>query len=385
MKPLKRVIAALLILSQVFLTGCWNYREIDTLAIIAGFAIDKGEQGHKYHLTFEMLDFSSGGIKQGSVKPRLLETEGDTIFDAVRNAIKKSEKKFFFSHFKVVVISQDLAREGIAPLMDWLTRDSEPRNTADLVISKEKTARDILFQKAATSPIVSYEIDKALENDALHLSKAPMGRLYQAIDMLYGNGVSLSLPAIAVSSSQSGDTPELDGTAVFKKDKLIGYLSGDETKNFLFVENKIKGGLLLVSKETKDKNIALEILDSHTEVTPQITGGKLSMHISIQTKTALGDVESPRDYETEEGIKALETAAGRELAAGIGALISKVQRQYDSDIFGFGKAVYQDDPQRWSEIKSKWDEMFQTLPVTVSVQIKIQNTATAKSSVKAGD
>jgi spore germination protein KC len=203
--------------------------------------------------------------------------------------------------------------------------------------------------------------------------------------MLYGNGVSLSLPAIAVSSSQSGDTPELDGTAVFKKDKLIGYLSGDETKNFLFVENKIKGGLLLVSKETKDKNIALEILDSHTEVTPQITGGKLSMHISIQTKTALGDVESPRDYETEEGIKALETAAGRELAAGIGALISKVQRQYDSDIFGFGKAVYQDDPQRWSEIKSKWDEMFQTLPVTVSVQIKIQNTATAKSSVKAGD
>lgn len=382
MKPLKLLTIALIIGLQLFLTGCWNYREVNALAIVAGFAVDKGQQGYKYHLTFELLDFSNSGGQNSTVKPKLLETDGNTIFDAVRNADKKSGKDLFYSHCKVIVISQDLAREGITPLMDWINRDSAPRKTMDLIVSKENTARNILYQKAVTDQIVSYEIDNSLENGFVRLSKVPLVKLYQANDMLYGNGLSLYLPTIKIAASQNENTPELDGTAVFKKDKLLGYLDSDESKYLLFIENKITEGLLLVNQDSKDKNISLEIMNSQTTVTPTITNGKVTINISIKAKAALGEMETYHDYETENGIKAIEASADNELENSIKVLISQVQKQYDSDIFGFGKTVYQNDPNFWKEIKSNWDKIFQSLPVTVSAKVEIQNTAVDQTNGK---
>ena len=41
--------------------------------------------------------------------------------------------------------------------------------------------------------------------------------------------------------------PEANGIAVFKKDKLLGYLSSEETKYFLMATDEVKGGLLTFS------------------------------------------------------------------------------------------------------------------------------------------
>lgn len=76
--------------------------------MVAGFSIDKGETGSGYHMTFEVLDESGGGGNGGSGSPSalrstLIESDGDTIFDAVRNALKKSDKKLYFGECKAVI------------------------------------------------------------------------------------------------------------------------------------------------------------------------------------------------------------------------------------------------------------------------------------------
>lgn len=152
----------LLILSILFMTfmnGCWNYREIETLALVAGAAMDKGTNNN-YHLTLEVLNESGsvgggGGNGGQGVTSTLIESDGKTIFDAVRNAVRISDKKLYWGSCKVMIISQELAREGIAPLLDFLIRDSEPRLTIDLFVSKEATAKDIIKQKSPVNPITS--------------------------------------------------------------------------------------------------------------------------------------------------------------------------------------------------------------------------------------
>lgn len=386
MKRLKVCLLLLLLLTQLFTAGCWNYRELDTLAIVAGFAVDKGSgaEGHKYHLTFELLHFSSGAGKSGMVEPKLLETDGNTIFEAVRNATKVSGKKLFFSHCKVVVISNTLAREGIAPLMDWINRDSEARETIDLIISQTDSARDILNQQPVTDQIVSYEIDKMLDNDTLHLSESPFVKLYEANDLLGEEGISLTLPSIDVVSSDEKILPTLSGTAVFKRDRLIGYLDPRETKVFLFIENEVKGGLWVVRQNSDQSNITLEIFQNKTAITPKVQNGTVSFQIAVRTGVDLGETEADSDYENKAGVLRLEATANQELSAAIAALIHKVQTQYDSDIFGFGRSVYQDHPEYWKTIQPHWDDIFSALNVTVSSNFDIVNTATAKQNVKAG-
>jgi spore germination protein KC len=281
----KILILFLLVLINVpMLTGCWNYREPEDLSIVAGFAVDKGQNGYKYHLTFEIIEFTGRG-KEAKVAPILLETDGDTLFDAVRNADNKIANKLYFSNCEIVILSQDISKIGISPVLDWLIRIEEKRFTTHILISKEKTAQEILEQQPLSTQVVSFEIAKSLVNDSNNLAKAPYVQLYQVADIIGSKGISLALSSINITKNVKMTIPSLDGSAVFKKDKLIGFLDGDDTRNFLFATNKVTGGLILVSDQSKNgNNVSLRIFESKTNVTPVYTKGLLkNTKYSIKT------------------------------------------------------------------------------------------------------
>ena len=110
-------------------SGCWDYREIDKLSIVTGIAIDRGENS-KYRLTFEIVDTQEGGIEK-KTKSKLIESEGETIFDAVRNASKVTSPRPYFGHMRIVILSEQIAEEGVIDIIDFLNRDPEPRLNID--------------------------------------------------------------------------------------------------------------------------------------------------------------------------------------------------------------------------------------------------------------
>jgi spore germination protein KC len=180
MKGAKISLAFLFVIAAVFLTaGCWNYRELNTMMIVAGIAFDKGDNGKGYHLSYETLDVSGeSGEKQPSIKSLLIESDGETVFDAARNALKRSDKKLYFGACEAVIISDAMAREGIAGLLDWLARDAEPRNTIDIYIAREKTAKEVIMQKSLTDPITSVTI------------KAALGEMETSVDLATEQGMA---------------------------------------------------------------------------------------------------------------------------------------------------------------------------------------------------
>ena len=254
-------------------SGCWNYKELETMAIVAGVSFDRSNTGVGYHLTFETLDTSgSSDGRSSAVKSQIIETDGYTIFDAARNATRRSNKKLYYGACEVVIVSSELAYEGIAPVLDLLNRDSEPRATIDLFISQASTAEEIIRQKSPNSSITSFALDKINTNNPKYLSKSPYVQLYQADNMLGGEGAALILPALDIVDNQGDKTSELSGTAVFRGDRLIGFLGIEESKYMLFIKNQVRGGLLLLNMESDVPDICLEISDSKTTVAPVLTG-----------------------------------------------------------------------------------------------------------------
>ena len=78
----------------IILCGCWNYREIDNLAIVAGIAIDKDMVTNKYILTTEVITTQSQGVSS-IISSELYSSEGDSVFGAVRNTIEKTGLRLF--------------------------------------------------------------------------------------------------------------------------------------------------------------------------------------------------------------------------------------------------------------------------------------------------
>jgi spore germination protein KC len=245
---MKRRIAILLVLLLVAapLQGCWNYREVDTLNIVAGFAIDKGYEGYKYHMTIDIADTSSAG-KDKPVVSTFVETEGDTVFDAVRKAMKKTGYRLYWPDCQIGIIGQDVAQESILPIIDFLMRDAEPRMTMELFVSQEKTAKEVLVQKTTTMSISSFEIDKLYELNELYDPVSPYQLLYEDYNTLASEGRALALPTLHLVTNMDTKTAMLNGTAIFDKDRLKGYLTAEDSFYMLFAMDRIKGGVFNVN------------------------------------------------------------------------------------------------------------------------------------------
>lgn len=373
MKTWKRAVSLFTCAACVLaLTGCWNYKDIENMSIAIGAAIDRAEDG-QYLLTVELAHPSADSKGLESV---LIESEGQTIFDCTRNAVKKLENKLYWAHMQVVVISECVAKEGLLPILDFFVRDTEPRLTIHMMVSKEKTAREILEKpKGLTTTIRSVELESMLHSTEEVAAKEPSPELYRVIDEVCSEGACASLPAVKIVPNADKETTELEGLAVFQHDKLVGYLNDEETKAYLFTTNQIKSGLLTVQVNTPElqrPDITFEIYESQTSVKPVMENGTLHMKVEIKMKVDLGENEAGIDISKKEALDALQANAEASLTQSINNTIQHVQKDYNADIFGFGTKVEEDMPGEWKNIKDNWfNGLYENLQVDVKTKIDI--------------
>lgn len=373
-----------ILFNMLFLTGCWNYREVDNLLIVAGIAIDKDKATNKYMLTSEVVKMGTG--KEGEIKSEKLESEGDSIFDAIRNTIKTSGQKLYWSHAHIVIISQDVAKEGITPVLDMLDRQPEPRLNLDILVSKAETAKEILTKKTVAGEITSFSIDKIIEA-SVATAKVPPSKLYKAIDDLSSEGVEMSFPTVSVIKNMDKELLDVSGTALFNKDKLVGFLSDVETKPFLYAKDELKGGLICfnVTTDVGDTVVTLEITESKSKIKPAYVNGKIVMNIEVNTKASIVEMDSSEDLLDDKGLETIKYFAQKNIEGDIQDVIKKVQKEYDTDVFGFGKLVMKSMPSKWREVKDDWNNYFKDLDVNVKSEVNILRSSDIKTPIKVGD
>ncbi|AEY67892.1 Ger(x)C family spore germination protein [Clostridium sp. BNL1100] len=376
---IKRLFCALLMLNVlgIFCTGCWNYREINNMSIVSGAAIDKTSDG-KYKLSIEIIDLKTGGV-EAKVHSKKLECYGASIVDAVRNAISFNANKLYWGHTEILIISKDVAKEGIVQILDVFSRDPEFRLTIDILVSKENTAEEILDSQSITTEVRSYELNKMLDLEK-ELEKSPKVEIYEFINSLGESGISPVMPVVGLTENSGQETSQLLGTAVFNKDKLEYMFDQEDTKYFLFVMNKIKGGLFVVN----DSDITLKIIRNKTKLKPVYTNGKLHFEINIKTKVSISEIDFTK-FQNVKDIDKIQIEAQKTLQSRVKNVIKAVQNEYGIDIFGFGRSVRQDIPELWKKINPDWDTIFKNVPVNVNVDVKISNSGLLSKKIMIGD
>ena len=86
----------IIILISLSLVGCWNYKEINDIYIVAGLAIDR-DASNLFDVTAEIVNTRQFGGEE-TIYSEKLESQGETIFSAVRDMIKVSARKLYCSN-----------------------------------------------------------------------------------------------------------------------------------------------------------------------------------------------------------------------------------------------------------------------------------------------
>jgi spore germination protein KC len=388
MNPSRKILITLiLLLCLPGISGCWNYTEVEDMSIVAGVAIDKNKPDGKILLTAETVDTQGGGQEAqsgGHATSQLTTLTGNTMFDIVRKMITKADNKLFWSHAKAIIISEEFAREGIVKVLDWYSRDTETRADVFIFISNEKNAGDVLKLSSVKKSVLSFDLGQMMDFQR-HVSTFPVVDIWDFFDNLEATGRNAIAPIVYVEGEGQERNERVNGTAIFLRDKMVGTLSGEESKYMLFASNKIQGGILAVEDEKGQPAYSLEIFSNKTKVKPMWVNGRIQIQISPETHTGLDEVMTMNGFPDFERKKTIEKLAEQQLQKNMLAVIHKVQREYHSDVFGFGGIIRNSMPKAWEKLSKDWPQEFSELEVVVKPKVIVETSAKTSRSIKVGD
>jgi spore germination protein KC len=96
----------------------------------------------------------------------------------------------------------------------------------------------------------------------------------------------------------------------------------------------------------------------------------------------IAEITGKIDFTKTDIKKKIEADVGRVMSERIAQNISKVQNEFQCDIFGFAAKMQIQHPKEWKQMKEKWNEKFSSASVKVNVDVHIKGSATASKPIK---
>jgi spore germination protein KC len=358
-------------ITLILLTGCWNRVEINDLAIVTAIGLDLAEDD-QLRLTLQVAVPSklvTGGTGESGGKSTIVISEtGASVSEAYRNIQGKLSRRIFFSQSRVLLIGEDLAKKGVFHIVDFHTRYAEPRINSFIMFTKGKASKII-----NSMPI----FESVSAEETRELAKMSVGfKIYvrDFLNMLLTEGIEpfasqFTLKPLEVNTkNKSDETQAVNGIAVFKGDKLVGWMDEVETRGLLWLRNEIKTGVITIKipEEKGGGNVSMEIVKGETNIVPILKQGEIKLDVDVVTELSVIENDSKLNLFETKVIEEIQTYAEEEISKRIEMIVEKAQKKYESDIFGFGQSIYKKYPKEWNtHYKENWENEFTQTKVTI--------------------
>ncbi|QGP93826.1 Spore germination protein B3 [Neomoorella glycerini] len=395
------------ILMAIFLSGCWDRREINELAFLSSMAVDLA--GEQRLLTYEFVrpGVTGGGERGGGGtlphrQATLRNGWGETLIAACRQITTGLPRRVYLAHTNAVLVGEEMARQGLGELLDFIDRHPELRRTT-LILLTRGAAREVLIKEQG-----DMESNLGKEISGLHkwVQSSGYGFIPNVNDVFFdlsSEAATTVLPVVELSpqpfppligtaapsssggSRETGGTegrvkePEtvrtvrLNGAGLFYHDKLVAWLDKEQTRGWAWVRNKVRRAVLALSCQENNTKVAVDITEAHAEVSIDMQGGQLQGKIKVKVEGELLEQQCSLDFTREEAIKSLESRMADQITAEISSALNQAKTA-GTDVFGFGGVLHRRHLELWRQLQGRWNEEFKKLPVTISVEAKLRRT-----------
>lgn len=364
-------------ISIISLTGCWSNKNLNNRALVAGVGLDRSDDG-QVELTLQIIRPSAVGNTEGGKSNEepvwIHSSKGTTVFEAVRAQLTSINRKPYYSHVVAIVIGEEMAKSGIEDLLDFFERDAEPRLTSKMLIAKGTTAKKILSVKTKLETIPAQNISQITENRESN-PVIQQVTLFDLLQQLSTSGREATIGAVEISDEgKNADESNIrvSGSAVFKRDQLVGWLDPIETAGIQYVLGDVTSGIIVIpNPNDPSKMISIEEVGAEAETKVVMDEDRLGFKVDIKAKGNVGSQRGHGDITSEAVIGKIEEETAQAIKLQILQAINASKNRYNSDIFGFGAALHREYPKIWRQVQDDWDRQYQKAKVDVTVEFKI--------------
>lgn len=328
------------ILCCLILSGCWNYEDTDHRLIVAGAAIDLGDEGETI-VTAEVLTFSTG---ENTVKESYLLTgRGRTVSEAFQDILKDFGKELYFEHATTLIIGADYARNGLQELFDYILNDHELRMTLDLTVSGLNKGSDVFSLTSGDEKVTSFAITSIV---GLGEKLGYCSRLsaYDAINGYMQRLRDFTIPLIIAGES---DVLRVSGCAAFQGDRMVGTINIAETQNVMLLDNKLEAMQIQLETEEIRSSISLGNFKSKTELlyTDHGLAAKIYVCAEYEVQMSVETTEMDRKIRMQK----IEQMIRNRMETVFLESAEHFSRM-ESDVFGWGERLFRKNPEVYMEL-----------------------------------
>jgi spore germination protein KC len=377
---------------MLLVSGCWDMREINELGLVMAVAVDKSTNyPNNYLVTVQLANPKGGGATgQQSSAPTglwIAEAEGKTIFEAIRKIAQSSSHRIMWAHNNIIIIGESLAQDDITPVVNFFTHNYELRMKTLVAVGKGK-AGDFLTATVGMGDVPGLSLSDLFRNQQFTGQglTSTMLRIFEKFTSETTNPIMTALsfskvitqPGVLDKAENTQKQIRVEGAAVFDETKLLGYLTPEETTGLSWILGDNPNTVIsVVDPEIPVRATAIEVSNVKHDITSQFNEGTLIPKINIRI-TGVGKLSE--DHFSNMSITAYKTRwealLNEQIARQVEQAIAKVQKEYQSDVLGFGDIVHGQHKTEWHEsIKNNWHNVFTEAEVNVEAYIDIQSSA----------
>ncbi|RDY70951.1 Ger(x)C family spore germination protein [Halobacillus trueperi] len=369
----------------LLLAGCWNSKELDDLGIVVAVGIDKTEDD-QFLLVTQVINPSEIATDAPTTRPpvSIYETTGDSIFEAFRNMTEKSPRKMYLSQLRVLVIGNRLAEEGILPSLDIFYRDHEFRTAFFVTIAKDTGVKDLLKVLTPYEKIPANKLMHSMESVQKSLGSSKGIVIDELIAQILSKGQNPVLPGLliegdaeigtAIENIEKIDAPtqlRVDHLAVMKEDRVIGWLTPDESKGLNYITGDMESTTVSYPCDSEGL-VSVEVLRTDSSSKAKFEDRTPSISIELDLEGNVGELNCPIDLTKAESIETINGDVEKKVKQKMEAAIKAAQEDFGSDIFGFGSLIQRKNPDYWKTVEKDWNSHFKELKVEIQVKAQIR-------------
>ncbi len=450
-----RLVAALMILLCLsFCSGCYGKRELQETGYVLAFGVDKGENGGIYLIAQvaipQSMRIGSQGGSGGDEPVWNMVSEGKTLFEAMKKLSSRSPRRLFWAHATTMVLTEDLAKEGIAEVLDIITRERQFKKSMRVLVTADDL-KEIFSVKGKLEPVFAFYV-RDLENLTDTQSRAPRTTVRELLDALYSVSPQPMLARVSIwrgeegggaqeSEEESGDgegkeqdekqmdmekkdsdsgTEEeggseqrkegdseererterqeggdggegkggaggaaeppseisIEGSAAFRRDRIVGWLSAVETRGVMWAKGLASTGVTVINAPGASGLITIRHHDSFASIRVKVNEERIEdseVNIMVAGDGDIVELWTEKRYLTIEEVGMIDRAYSDAVKGEIERALEICQHRYKTDLFGIGEHFRRNMPtKKWKEIEKDWTDIFCKLKVNINVDMRIR-------------
>lgn len=376
--------------------GCWNYKELDDYSIITGIAIDKEKDDYEVSVLISNASKSSGENTESSGSESVVYSgKGNSIFKALKDISLISPKELYLDHFSILIISEEIANQGIYNIVDFFLRYPNARKDFSVAITKDCLAKDTL---KIITPLTDFPSQSLADN--LQFSSKLQGSISnlnynELIYDLIAPGKEVSMNSIKIignikkgaskdniESSEPKTNLKLGNLAIFKGDKFITWATEEESYGINIIKNKITE--MYIKIKINDGYVVVSPVNFKSDIKIKIKNNKPHIYINSSGNAKVMEVNGHIDLENDSIIKEIEKKSNKKIEKYISKALNLAIKN-ETDIFGFGLSLYKNNPKYFDNVKNSWNRDLRDVNFYIKSDLVIKSISSTQNSVEVLD